>query len=242
MKEDLFKLLALQQIDIEIDKRRQALAALDSGATLQVEVERLTAELAQATSSRKDVEKDYFDRELALKGNEAKKKKDEDRMYSGKTSNLKELDDLQREVAALTKEIDHISTQVLELMDELETRRKVEKELSDALQQAQKRLEETRANYQAESVRFKSELVELQPQRQAAAEQVPQPLLRRYEQMQARTGVLVAVAMTNSVCAGCHVTLNSQLMKAVKAAQTTPLCESCGRILVWAVREEDDES
>lgn len=240
MREALLKLLELQEIDLEIDQRQKALAALDRGEAAKLEIEGISAELARAAQERKQTEKEYVDRDLALKGLEQKKKKAEELMYSGKVRNLKELDDLQKEVAMFTREIDNLSTQVLELMDELEVRRQAEKEAQAALARNQQHLQEVLARYESESARLQGELAERQTRRQASAALVPQLVLRRYEQIQAKQGVLAAVAMKDEVCYGCHVAASSHLMTALRASQSLQTCDSCGRLLIWLGDGEDE--
>jgi len=240
VREELLKLCQVQELDLAMDKREKLLAGLDDGQSAKAEVERLNAELAQAGQNKKQTDKEYFDRELELKGIEAKRKKAEDLMYSGRVSNLKELKDLQQEVEMFKREIDVLSTRVLELMDEQEEHRKKEKESRAALEQAQKSLQAVLGEYEATSARLKEEIVSLQSQRQELAQTISQPLLRRYEQMQSKQGILAAVAMKNEVCAGCHVTIPSHLMKAIREAQSVQTCDSCGRMLIWAVAEEEE--
>ncbi len=238
MKEQLLKLRELQGLDTEIDLREKALAGLDTGETARVEVESLTAQLAEASQKKKGTEKEYFDHELELKGIEAKKKKAEDLMYSGKVGNLKELQDLQKEVAMFGREIDTLSTRVLELMDEAELRRKEEKEAQAALQQAQAQLEEILRKYETTAARLKEETSALQAQREALAQTVTSALLRRYEKVKVRQGLIVVAAVERDVCGGCHVSLASELVKAVRASQSAQICESCGRLLVWTGSED----
>ncbi|NIM04266.1 MAG: hypothetical protein GTN69_04390 [Armatimonadetes bacterium] len=241
MREQLVRLCELQGLDIEVDRRKKSLAGLDDGASAKVEVDRLTAELSEVEAKRKETETEYHDRDIALKGIEEKKKKAQDLMYSGKVSNPRELEDLQKEVAMFDKEIDKLSTRVLELMDEQEVVQKKEAESQAALAEAQKTLEEVVSRYETTSSRLKEEITSLQSQREALVKDIPKPLMRRYEQIQSSRGVLAAVAMKSGVCDGCHVTLPSHLLEAVQASKSPQTCESCGRLLIWMGKEEEEE-
>jgi predicted nucleic acid-binding Zn-ribbon protein len=240
VRDQLLKLCELQQLDIEIGQRDKALAGLDDGSTARAEAERLISAADAAALKRKETEKEYFDHDIELKGIEEKKKKAENLMYSGKVGNPKELADLQKEVAMFNKQIDKLSTRVLELMDEQEACQKNEAQSQSELKQAQRTLEEILERYEQTSSRLKEETATLKSQREAIAQTVQQNLLRRYEQIRSKQGVLAVVALKNEVCDGCHVSIPSHLMKAIRASQSLQTCESCGRLLIWAGKVEED--
>jgi uncharacterized protein len=231
VKEELQKLCQLQEIDLDIDSREKALAALDNGDTTRAELAQLTSNLGVAAAQRKKVETEYHDRELELKTIEAKKKKAEDLMYSGKVHNLKELEDLQKETAMFVKEIDRLSTCALELMDELETARNAEKESKAAQDATQKGLDEILERFTRTGDRLREELADLQKQRSEFTPTVEAAMLKLYEQNKARRGVPVIGVVDDDLCGACHVAIPSHIMTALYAAKQLQYCDSCGRIL-----------
>ena len=238
MREQLLKLGELQKIDIEIDQRRKLLAALDDGTQAKAEVEELTARLAVVTKKKEKIEGEHFDKDLELKTIEGKKKKAEDLMYSGKVRNLKELEDLQMEVAAFGREIDRLSTRALELMEELEAVRKEVKDCKAALEQAQAKLTETLDKFAADCAQMKAEIAARQAQMQELTPTITPALLERYKKMQARSGLVVVSDVEDDVCGACHTAVPNNLLTAVRASTTIQVCDSCGRMLVWTGEED----
>lgn len=241
MREELVKLFGLQAIDLEIDQRKTALAALDNGEAARREVEELKQSLAAVERELRNVEKEYVDSDLALKTIEEKKQKAEKILYSGKVNNLKELDDLQREVSMFGREIDKFSTQVLELMDILEPLKAKDKNLKSEIRQTEEKLAEIVAAYEKDSAALKSEIAGYKAQREEYIPTVDPRLLKRYEGLRQRSGPLAVAAVTRDACEGCHVTLPRELLKSVMASQSPQACEFCGRMLVWMGKEEAEE-
>jgi predicted nucleic acid-binding Zn-ribbon protein len=241
VKEELLKLCDLQSLDIEIDRHERALAELDNGEKARLEVERLTADSEMAHAKKIETEKEYVDKELALKSLEEKKKKAEGLLYGGKVQNLKELEDLQKEVAMFGREIDKLSTRVLELMDELETSKQEEKGLQAELVKAQSNLQETLAQYEKDSAELEAELSALRAQRMELVGKIKPELVKRYKQLRARYGLIAVVPMTNELCGGCHVAVPNSLLRLVQAATAPQICEFCGRMLVWTKSDEEND-
>jgi uncharacterized protein len=242
MREELIKLFGLQAIDSEIDRRKIALAALDNGDVTRREVEELKQSLAEVESELRNVEKEYLDSDLALKTIEEKKQKAEKLLYSGKVNNLKELQDLQNEIAMFGREIDKFSTSVLELMDILEPLKAKDKSLKNEIQQAEAKLAEIVAAYEKDSGELKAEIAGYKAQREEYVPTIEARLLKRYEGLRQRSGPLAVAAVKRETCEGCHVTLPRELLQSVQASKSPQSCEFCGRMLVWMGKEETEEA
>jgi|GEM_PF-284580 len=241
MREELVKLFSLQAIDTEIDQRKAALAALDNGEAARKEIEDLQQSLAATEAELRKVEKEYVDADLALKTIEEKKQKAEKLLYSGKVNNLKELDDLQKEIAMFNREIDKYSTSVLELMEVLEPLKEKAKKLKGEIKQAEDRLSEIIGSYEKDSSALKSEIAGYKTQREEYLSGVEARLLKRYEALRQRCGSLAVAAVKQEACEGCHVALPRELLKSVKASQSPQSCEFCGRLLVWMGKDETED-
>jgi uncharacterized protein len=241
MREELVKLFGLQAIDSEIDQRKAALAGLENGDTARRELEELKQSLAAVESELRNVDKEFLDADLALKTLEEKKQKAEKLLYSGKVSNLKELQDLQNEIAMFNREIDKFSTRVLELMELLEPLKVKDKSLKTEIQQAETKLAEIVAAFEKQAAALKAEIAEHKTQREAYISTVEPRLLKRYEGLRQRSGPLAVAAVKRDSCEGCHVALPRELLKSVMASQSPQICEFCGRMLVWMGKEEAED-
>jgi predicted nucleic acid-binding Zn-ribbon protein len=229
---DLATLYELQQIDTRIHNLEREREALDSGVELRTQVEALREQAQAAGAELRSREAEMHDAELQMKTREAKKKDFEDKMYSGKVRNPKELDDMQREVQMLSDQISKLEDKALTLMDENEERRAALSAAESELGQQEAGLAQIEERYAAECARIDGEIASLQSQRAEIALSIPSDLLRRYDDLRAKRGNLAVVKMESGVCPGCRVAVSVDTMRRLKRGERVS-CESCGRMLYW---------
>jgi uncharacterized protein len=231
MNAELSTLYQVQQLDIEIVRRRQALAALDTGAALEAEICALQAELADLAKKREAAENDNLDTELEMKSLQEKRDRFQKQLYSGAVSNPRQLSDLQNEVQMLEREIRKVEDRDLELMETLETLRGEIAAREARQRELQGQLVEVKAAYADAGARLKTELAALEASRAETAQGLTGSLLKRYDQIRVRSANLGLVKIIGKDCPGCHVSLPSDTLKALKSGRGLQSCESCGRIL-----------
>lgn len=228
MKADLDSLLAVAELDVEIDDQE----------TLRKEGEReikrlsLAVEAARKAESAVDAEiKENQSQqrllELDLQANQAQVKKITDYNSNARSNeeyraNLKHVDELK--VAASEHE-DRILV-LMEAREELDTRKRA---AAEAVKKAQaKHAEREREIRQRIEVGAKK-AAELQKQRdQLALDLDPDPL-RAYERIRELRGKGIARLQDNN-CQGCFVTLTLNTVNLVLVKQVV-FCPSCGRVL-----------
>ena len=232
MPNDLAILYELQQVDTRIHDLEREREELDSGAELRGEVEGLRSQFEAARDELRAREGELRDAELQMKTREAKKKDHEDKMYSGKVRNPKELDDMQREVQMLTEQIGKLEDKALTLMDENEERRAALSAAESELKQQEAALAQIEERYAAECARIDGEIASLQSQRATLTPSIRPDALRRYDDLRAKRGNLAVVKMESEVCPGCRVAASIDTMRKLKRGERAS-CESCGRMLYW---------
>ncbi len=237
MSEDLTILYEVQQADLEIAHRREALSSLESGAELESAIGAIGAELTALREQRRAAEKEYLDRELELKTLEEKKAKFEAQLYGGTIRNPRQLSDLQGEVGMLTREIGKLEDRMLELMETLETGRSEIGARESRLKEMQAELDQVRAKYEKTGSRLRSEIADLEAQRRERAVAVSGQLLKRYEHIRARQGNIGLVKVAGDTCPGCRIGLPSETVKALRAGRANLTCDNCGRLLFWGAPE-----
>lgn len=233
MSEELAVLYQVQQADTEIARLREALAALDTGASLEMELATAEAELAAVRARHHATERESLDCDLELKTLEEKRSKFQTQLYGGSVRNPRQLEDLQREVAMLSREIGKVEDRALELMELLESQRAEIAQKEAQLAELRRRLEAVHEKYETTSSWLHSEIRELEARREELAGRVPALLLRRYEQIRARQSNLGLVKVTGGTCPGCRIALPSDTLKSLKAGAGRQTCENCGRLLFW---------
>jgi predicted nucleic acid-binding Zn-ribbon protein len=199
---------------------------------LRAQVEAMSAQVQTARDELRHLEGELRDAELQMKTREAKKKDFEDKMYSGRVRNPKEIDDMQREVQMLGGQIDKLEDKALGLMDEVEQRRAALAASDSALKEQEARLAALDERYNTESARISDEIAGLESQRAAVASAVPADLLRRYDDLRTKRGNVAIVKVTSEICPGCRIALSVDTMRQLKRGARVS-CDSCARMLYW---------
>ncbi|MBP6963407.1 MAG: hypothetical protein KBC96_03270 [Armatimonadetes bacterium] len=231
MSEQLDALYQLQLVDLDLEKYRKALAALDDGSSRKEQVERLRVLSAEAEQLLHEASTEQRDKELNVKAVEDKKKQFQEKMYSGKVANPKELQSMQDEIAMLDRQRGKLEERILELMDLIEERKAVHAEAAERLRQSEDKLAAHTAKL-AENTRILQKNIEiLTHRRDTALSHVDPGLLKRYQSLQARVGVLAVGKIEGNQCGGCHTGLMPFQLRQLDTDKDILTCENCGRIL-----------
>ncbi len=231
LADELVKLHTLQKIDAQMYQREQALKALNTGEALKAEAIALLKRADIAKAAWQKAAAALKDRELELKGVEAKRAAVHDKLYGGRVTNPKELGDLQKDEEMIDHQIGVLEEQVLELMDAAEAARQVEDDLANKVSDAKHKWKHTVEHTAAETARLQKELAVLRPQRAAAAAVVDKGLLRRYDDIRSRREGYGLAITDNDTCTQCHMKLNPLLIDQLRIGEELTFCDSCGRIL-----------
>jgi predicted nucleic acid-binding Zn-ribbon protein len=233
MSDELGALYKVQQADEEIARHEEARSRLDTGAELKVEIESVEAELGDLRGKLVAAENENLDRELEAKTLEEKRKRFQDQLYSGSVRNPRQLTDLQGEVDMLGREIGKIEDRMLELMEAIESLRADIASREERLREATTQLETVSSEYERKGARLEERIAELRSRRREDAAGVGARLLKRYEEIRARSGNRGLVKVTGGNCPGCMIGLPQETVKALRAGRVGLTCESCGRLLFW---------
>lgn len=221
----------LQQVDQEFDVKTkrldqvgQALAADPTLATSRAVFETEQKKLGKQRGLLQD-------RELEAKSLDAKIKELNDRLYSGRVSNPKELDGLSRDLEMVKRRRSSLDDQLLELMDTVDqAQRLVNVHLEDL-----KRIEYQRKgdleHLALEQDSLTARIAQLSADRERTRAEIEADALRVYDRLcKAKTGRGVAQLRRDS-CGACGVTVPTGLVHRVQAGDEIILCSGCGRIL-----------
>jgi hypothetical protein len=162
---------------------------------------------------------------------EAKIKQIEARLYDGKTTNSRELDNSQRDLAQHRNQKAGIEDRLLELMVALEgaTSR------LNAAQADVARLTEQWTNRQAglraEYAKLKTRLPAEQARVAAAREAAPAALLRTYDHLRPRHGGRAVAELDGDTCSACRVQAPPSKLEEARFGEELVYCGNCGRLL-----------
>ena len=225
---------ALLELDIQIDRRKQQIAALDPGTKLAAsykvskpKADTLRAEANTLAAVQKDAE-------LTLAGIETKIKAANDKLYSGKVTSPRELEDLQAGIDALGRQKATIEDELLGHMVAAATADTAAKaaELEVAkITRAYRTLKDTNAKREAELL---AEIKALEPKRKPLVAAITdKAVLKQYELIRERKGEAGAAYMTwDRTCTACGMMVNGTTVNAVTDGLVLATCEHCSRILL----------
>jgi predicted nucleic acid-binding Zn-ribbon protein len=225
------ELYRLQEVDLALQAARDALTDVQSrlGEPEELIEARRVAEERQA--ALRVAEKDFKEREWEADEQRRKIEVPEQRLYEGKVSNPKELEDLQQDVESLKRRRSVLEDEAFAAMERLD-------EAERALGESQRQLEELtgttgveQEELRARQTTLESEIASLEGQRAELAAGSDDVLLDRYDELRAgRQGRAVAKVQGGS-CQGCRILLPVNLIQRARAGDGIVQCNNCERIL-----------
>ncbi|MFN2137899.1 MAG: zinc ribbon domain-containing protein [Candidatus Promineifilaceae bacterium] len=224
------QLYRLQQYDSEIDAKKRRLSEV---IRLQHETEELRSARRRADAAQTEVttwQTTQKDLNLELGGVNDKAKRSNQRLYSGKVTKPKELEDLQHEVEALGRRRAALEDEVLEAMIMLEDAQEESTAATASLEEIAGAWSAVQAELKAEQDELALALHGLIGQREAYKARLDPKAVANYEAIRGRANGLAVVKLVNNSCGGCHVTVSvNTALRAERGESVT--CNGCGRLL-----------
>ena len=234
---DLHRLLDVQDRDITLDQLRHRRETLPDRAALVERtqtVTRIDAELADLQAKLADLQRSQKRIEDEVEVIDAKAATETKKLNSGSITAPREIQALSDEIDALGRRKRSLEDEEIELMEQAEP-----------LTATVERLDAERATAAADADRLRAAVAEaeqaidteaatVRAERDAAAADLPEPLLTQYEKLRAKLGGIGAARLEGDRCLGCHISLPAMEVDAIKHASPDAVVthEECGRILV----------
>jgi len=237
MKEILWALYELQQLDSALDAIKRQYTLMDRGQAEKAVYDEAKSRHAEAQAALQVSEANLNDNKLELQGVEDKRKLVEKKLYGGSVSNPKELQAMSDEADMLLKRRDKLQEVQTALLNSHETARRLEAETRKALKVAINSFNAKATAAQEQTGVLKAQAEALLVQRNAAAKIIDPNLLKRYETIRAKLHGLAIVALEDgNACGGCKMGLPRDTVLRVKSGESTS-CENCGRMLCEKLKE-----
>ncbi len=224
-------LYELQQLDIEAETVSLRLQDIAARLGESAELKRARKMVADAQTHLSKYRATMQDLDLDVAGLAEKIKADEQRLYSGRVGNPKELAGLQEEVASLKRRREKKEEELLEAMVAVE---EAEAGLADAqaiLTQVSETWKTGQGNLVDEQASLQARLEQLAEQRTSLVIAVGPEDLATYERLRQRKGGRAVVTITNGICQGCRMSPPTSQVQQAKMGHDLVLCNNCGRIL-----------
>ena len=226
-----FTLWQLQTTDQEIDDKTKRARAVDEMLASDPKVVAARDALETAQKKLTDARASLRDRELDAAGLDAKIKQGEERLYSGRVGNPKELDGLEKDLQMHKRRRSEMDDTLLALMDASDDAQKQVEDKTRAL----KKIEDVRAGDVAHLAREKESLAkrleELNSMHDEARRALDADALRQYDNLRRTKAGRAVSQIKNSSCGVCGVAVPTGLLNRVRTGDEIVLCSSCGRML-----------
>jgi uncharacterized protein len=228
---ELRKLWKLHLIDAALVEIRKRAAALDPGRAIMAEIKKLEEELADKGGTATKLSAELADIELAQRGIDDKIKRIEKDLYGGKIVNPREVENFEKEIAALKRQRGDQDGRILELWEIVPPAKAKADELFQKIASAKKRLAAHQQAARQLKEQLEREFKEKSVERLAMASQIERGLLTRYEAIRQRhDGIGMAEVVKGTSCGGCGTMLPERTLQGAREDRVV-MCETCHRIL-----------
>jgi predicted nucleic acid-binding Zn-ribbon protein len=225
------ELFALQETDSALDASRASLEDIEARLGESEELVEAREATVAARDAHRVAEKAYREHEFEAEEQKRKIEPLEQKLYAGTIRNPKELEDLQQDVGALKRRRRELDETALEALEAYETAK-------SALEAAESKLQELEAAWQAEQgdlaqqrSSLRAEIVEFEEARAAEAEGIDPGLLALYDRLRGIRAGRAVVKIEGGKCAGCRISLPTNIMHRARIGAEVVQCTSCERIL-----------
>lgn len=232
---DLQRLLDLQAEDSAIkrlEERRSSLPETQRLKEVKAQLDELTSDVAVAEARSQEIHLDFDRLEGEIEIGDGKIAKEEQRLFSGAVSNPKELGALQAEVEMLKRKKSGLEDQLLEVMEQREQALSTLERLRS--EQSETSSESDRLTKEVDTLThdIDAQLADHNAKRSEIATEIPEDILKLYDDIRASKSGIGAAALENGTCQGCHTQLANKEVERLKTEGGLQRCENCRRILV----------
>jgi len=225
------RLLALQQLDLDLDASRKRVRAIDALLTESDRLnaarqagERIRQRLVQLHTRAKDLE-------LESASLDAKIANVEDRLYSGAVKNPKELSDLQMDAGSLRRHKAELDEVQLQLMDELEQADQEAASIHAERAQIETEWQREQEALRAERARLVEHITVVETQRATERANVASEDLSAYDQLRPRRNGQAVAHVAEGACSVCGVEVSEYNIGKLRH-DLLIACSNCERLLI----------
>lgn len=225
------QLYRLQLVDSEAEERKQRLAEVIASLGESADLIRARESVAEAEDNLAHQRKRLRALELDVVAINDKLTANQERLYSGKVRNPKELSSLQEEAAALRRRRSELEDGQLELMIAIEEQEAELAERQARLRQIEATWRQEQAGLRAEKEQLQQRLVELEQEQAQMQARLRAADLAEYNELRERCGGVAVAPLKKGICQACGVDVPVSLARAVERGEGMQYCPVCNRLL-----------
>jgi hypothetical protein len=224
-------LYRLQQLDSEHDAKQDRLTEIEVALRDDTALREARQALEKAEKRAREWQIKQRDLELEIESLVDKTSQSEERLYSGRVKNPKELSDLQAEVTSLKGRRRRLEDTLLEAMIEREEAEETRDEARAHLEEVETIWSTRQADLKAERETLQQRLEEIKQERDAVVPRIDADVLATYEKLRETKGGQAVTRVRDDTCTGCGVTISPSAEWKLRHGELIH-CDSCGRIIV----------
>ena len=225
------ELFQLQQVDSQLTAKRQRLAEVTAGLGDSQEVARARDAVEESETGLEALRVRLRALELEIAGLNSKLRSNQERLYSGRVRNPKELSNLQEEAAALRRRRSELEDQQLELLIAIEEQEAELSERQARLSQIDATWRDEQASLSKEKALLEQDISEFEQIRLERRERIGARHLALYDDLQESLGGTAIVRLKQGICQACGVDVPTRMARAVERGEGLHYCPVCGRLL-----------
>ena len=227
----LKQLYRLQLVDSEWTAKQERLTQVEEALGETQDLLQAREAAAETEEVLEELKKRLRSLEMDVSSVNGKLKANQDRLYSGKVRNPKELSGLHEEAGALRRRRSELEDQELELMIEIEGQEAELAERQARLRQIEAAWREDQEHLQAEKEQLAVELKDLEGEREALRAPIPARDLADYDDLRQRYGGIGLALLKKGICQVCGVDVPTGVADAVARGEGRHYCPVCNRLL-----------
>jgi len=240
LKKQLELLAKVQSIDTNAKNTEQLKIRFEEDAQkLEQEVKKDEERHDTEMTQLEKLEKEYKDKEKAIKLFQEKIVKTEEKMLAIK--NNKEYQASILEIDNVKKLISEKEDEMISTMDSIEEVKKELKVSEDELNRVKAEFEEKKREVKVDLQGFLDDVEKEKEMRGSLVAEIDKDLYERYEQIQNLRHGLAVVFAEAEQCLGCNMKIPPQLYNEAAFAEKIVSCPNCHRILIVKPAAEDTE-
>jgi len=223
------QLYQLQEVELEIESNEQALAQIASQLGESQAVVRTQAKLKLEQQRLEELRGQQHSAEWEIDDLVNKLTAAEEKLYSGRIKDPKELTNLQHEVDGLKVRRNQLEDKALEIMDQVELSTASVATLSNELKTLEVEWQSQQQRLSTNMEQLKTTLSDLKHKQQLLSANINPQAIGFYQELKKQKGGAVA-KVEQGICCGCRISLPTTELQRVRGDSLVQ-CSSCGRIL-----------
>jgi len=223
------QLYQLQEVDLELESSEQAVSRIASQLGESQAVVKAQAELASEQQRLDDLRRQQHSAEWELDDLTGKLTTTEEKLYSGRVGNPKELANLQHEIDTLKVRRNQLEAKAIEIMDKVELAAASVTGNSSELKRLEAEWHSQQQQLSADMEHLKTILSDLKQKRELLLTSIDPEVVEFYYGLKKQKGAAVA-KVEQGICRGCGISLTTATLQRARSDSLVQ-CSNCGRIL-----------